>query len=82
MQVSRNFFGAQIHSFEMKIDGPPGFQKEPYNAIFIRAPAIISVEDSIEVLSQLRNAKPADGSDPTDVVVAARKVSLQRPNFE
>lgn len=76
MQVSRNFFGAQVRSFELPVDGPPGFNAEPYNAVFIRAPAIISVGESIEELSRIRSAKPADGSDPTDVIIAARKVGL------
>ncbi|KAG7401113.1 hypothetical protein PHYBOEH_002996 [Phytophthora boehmeriae] len=73
VQVSRNFFGAQVRSFEMLVAGPPGFDAEPYNAVFIRAPAIISVGEEIEVLSRVQNAKPADGSDPVDVIIAARK---------
>ncbi|KAF4321361.1 hypothetical protein BBO99_00004753 [Phytophthora kernoviae] len=73
VEVSRNFFGAQVRSFEMLVAGPPGFDAEPYNAVFIRAPAIISVGEEIEVLSRVENAKPADGSDPVDVIIAARK---------
>jgi 5'-phosphate synthase pdxT subunit len=73
VEVSRNFFGAQVRSFEMAVAGPPGFDQEPYNAVFIRAPAIISVGEHIEVLSRVANAKPADGSDPVDVIIAARK---------
>ncbi|TYZ68846.1 hypothetical protein PybrP1_001846 [[Pythium] brassicae (nom. inval.)] len=73
VQVSRNFFGAQVRSFELPVDGPPGFRDRPYNAVFIRAPAIVSVGESIEELSRIRSAKPADGSDPTDVIIAARK---------
>ncbi|EGZ24750.1 hypothetical protein PHYSODRAFT_484036 [Phytophthora sojae] len=73
VEVSRNFFGAQVRSFEMLVAGPPGFDAEPYNAVFIRAPAIISVGEQIEVLSRVANAKPADGSDPVDVIIAARK---------
>jgi pyridoxal 5'-phosphate synthase pdxT subunit len=74
VEVSRNFFGSQVRSFEMNVDGPPGFNAEPYNAVFIRAPAIISVGESIDVLSRMHCAQPADGSDPTDVIIAARKV--------
>ncbi|CEG46465.1 pyridoxal 5-phosphate glutaminase subunit pdx2 [Plasmopara halstedii] len=76
VSVSRNFFGAQVHSFEMLIAGPPGLDTTPYNAVFIRAPAIISVDDNIEILSRVANAKPADGSDPVDVIVAARKDNI------
>lgn len=72
--MSRNFFGAQVRSFEQLVDGPPGFNADPFNAVFIRAPAIISVGESIEELSRVQGAKPADGSDPTDVIIAARKV--------
>ncbi|KAJ8525124.1 hypothetical protein ON010_g15991 [Phytophthora cinnamomi] len=57
----------------MHVAGPPGFDAEPYNAVFIRAPAIISVGEQIEVLSRVANATPADGSDPVDVIIAARK---------
>ena len=76
VQVSRNFFGAQVHSFEMLVDGPPGFNDQPYNAVFIRAPAIISVGEEIEVLSRVATATPADGSDPKDVIIAARKDNI------
>ncbi|GMF36551.1 unnamed protein product [Phytophthora fragariaefolia] len=76
VEVSRNFFGAQVRSFEMLVAGPPGFDAEPYNAVFIRAPAIISVGEHIEVLSRVENAKPADGSDPMDVIIAARKDNI------
>lgn len=76
VEVSRNFFGAQVHSFEMLVAGPPGYDTKPYNAVFIRAPAIISVGEEIEVLSRVVNAKPADGSDPVDVIIAARKDNI------
>lgn len=76
VQVSRNFFGAQVRSFEMNVAGPPGYNDEPYNAVFIRAPAIISVGEEIEVLSQLHSAQPANGSDPQDVIIAARKANV------
>ncbi|DAZ97949.1 TPA: hypothetical protein N0F65_006374 [Lagenidium giganteum] len=76
VQVSRNFFGSQVRSFEMGISGPPGYGEEPYNAVFIRGPAIVSVGESIEPLSQMHCANPADGSDPTDVIVAARKENI------
>ncbi|KAG9414822.1 hypothetical protein AC1031_008237 [Aphanomyces cochlioides] len=76
VEVSRNFFGAQIRSFEKGIQGPPGYGDAPYNAVFIRAPAIVSVGEDIQVLSEIHDAQPADGSDPSNVIVAARKVLL------
>ncbi|OQR88554.1 glutamine amidotransferase subunit pdxT, partial [Thraustotheca clavata] len=77
VEVSRNFFGAQIRSFEQQIRGPPGYdENKPYNAVFIRAPAIVSVGEKIQVLSEIHNAAPANGSDPKDVIVAARKDNI------
>ena len=58
------------------IDGPPGFNDQPYDAVFIRAPAIISVGEEIEVLSRVATAMPADGSDAKDVIIAARKDNI------
>ncbi len=53
MQVSRNAFGRQKESFEQKIK-IKGF-KEPYNAIFIRAPIIEKIGGSCEILSKIEN---------------------------
>ncbi|KAL0584224.1 hypothetical protein ABG067_005882 [Albugo candida] len=79
VQISRNFFGAQIRSFEKYIDGPPEFNTEPYKAIFIRAPAIVSIDensaDKIQILSRL-SGTPEDKSDPSDVIISARKENI------
>nr|CCA19100.1 glutamine amidotransferase subunit pdxT putative [Albugo laibachii Nc14] len=78
-QISRNFFGAQVRSFEKLIDGPPEFNTQPYKAIFIRAPAIVSIDeksaDEIQILSRL-SAIPEDESDPSDVIISARKENI------
>jgi 5'-phosphate synthase pdxT subunit len=76
VEVSRNFFGAQIRSFEKLIQPPPGYGDDLYNAVFIRAPGIVSVGKSIEVLAEISDAQPADGTDPTSVIVAARKGNI------
>lgn len=75
-QVSRNFFGAQISSFEKLIDGPPNRKDSLYNAIFIRAPAITSIDkdDQVQVLARLENVKSAEQLHVSEVVIAARKV--------
>jgi pyridoxal 5'-phosphate synthase pdxT subunit len=51
MTVCRNYFGAQISSFEMATPAPPGGDDDrPFPGVFIRAPAILSVADDIEAL--------------------------------
>jgi pyridoxal 5''-phosphate synthase, glutaminase subunit Pdx2 len=50
-QVDRNAFGRQIDSFEAPLS-IEGFDK-PFNAIFIRAPAIVSAGKGVKVLSKI-----------------------------
>ena len=60
MLVSRNFFGAQIHSFEALLPAPACLAEaddsdaaaEDYRAVFIRAPAIMEYGSSVEVLAE------------------------------
>ena len=63
--VSRNFFGAQINSFETRLPAPPSLQsvqrgvprdniKETFRAIFIRAPAVMHVGKDVEVLGEYK----------------------------
>ncbi len=57
--MQRNFFGAQINSFESQLPVPKQlepFQSGPqdYRAMFIRAPAIMETGPSVEVLSEYR----------------------------
>ncbi|MCC7368407.1 MAG: pyridoxal 5'-phosphate synthase glutaminase subunit PdxT [Chloroflexi bacterium] len=63
--VKRNAFGRQLQSFEtdLKI---AGLGEQPFRAIFIRAPAITSVSEGVDVLAALD-----DGA-----IVAARQGSL------
>jgi len=53
MQVERNVFGRQKESFEQKIQ-IKGLDK-PYNAVFIRAPAIKKVWGKCEILAKIDN---------------------------
>jgi 5'-phosphate synthase pdxT subunit len=48
--VERNAFGRQIESFEADLDFE-GVNSGPVRAVFIRAPIIKSVGDSVKVLS-------------------------------
>jgi 5'-phosphate synthase pdxT subunit len=52
--VCRNYFGSQVSSFEMATPAPPGFEEGgKYPGIFIRAPAILTVGEGIEVLGKV-----------------------------
>lgn len=70
--TSRNYFGRQIDSFETGIM-VKGFDS-PFDAVFIRAPAILEAGDAVDVLSTLiaRNKK---------VIVAARSGPLLATTF-
>ncbi|MDD4238855.1 MAG: pyridoxal 5'-phosphate synthase glutaminase subunit PdxT [Desulfotomaculaceae bacterium] len=48
--VERNAFGRQVDSFEADLDIPV-LGAEPFRAVFIRAPYILSVENSVEALT-------------------------------
>ena len=63
IKISRNAFGPQRESFEadLKVEG---FDL-PYRAVFIRAPAIVDVGESVQVLARVGEA-----------VVAARQKRL------
>ena len=50
--VRRNAFGRQVDSFEADLD-VPALGKEPFHAVFIRAPFIERVEEGVEILAKL-----------------------------
>jgi 5'-phosphate synthase pdxT subunit len=62
--VERNAFGRQVDSFEVDIE-VDGIDGGPVRAIFIRAPVINAVQDSVEVLATHE-----------DRIVAARQGNL------
>jgi 5'-phosphate synthase pdxT subunit len=51
IQVRRNAFGRQVHSFEADLD--IGHGDEPVRAVFIRAPWIEAAGDDVEVLAEV-----------------------------
>ena len=59
--VERNAFGRQIASFETDLDVPALLQvdprRQPYHAVFIRAPLIESVQGEARVLSSLEDGR-------------------------
>ena len=57
ISVQRNAFGRQVDSFEQPLRIAP-LDPEPYNCIFIRAPVVIRVGTSVEVLASLDDGRP------------------------
>lgn len=51
VRVNRNAFGRQRESFEAELD--VSVLDSPYNAVFIRAPAIVEFGDDVKVLSKI-----------------------------
>lgn len=53
--VSRNFFGAQINSFEAQLPATQQLQQygtdDTFRAVFIRAPAVVDAGPAVEVLA-------------------------------
>ena len=68
--VRRNAFGRQVDSFEADLD-VAALGKEPFHAVFIRAPLIERVGKGVEVLSRLE-----DGA-----IVAVRQGNLLATAF-
>lgn len=64
IKVDRNAFGRQKDSFEALLS-IPDIDKKPFNAVFIRAPAILSAGKNVKIMARL-----------DDVIVAARQGNL------
>ena len=71
MTVRRNAFGRQVDSFEADVD----FDGGPFPAIFIRAPWVEEVHESVEVLGRVESG-PAAGR-----IVAVRQGHLLATSF-
>jgi 5'-phosphate synthase pdxT subunit len=70
IKVKRNAFGRQVDSFEVDLKIRT-LGKEPYHAIFIRAPLIESTGKGVQVLAKLDNG----------TIVAARQKNLLATSF-
>lgn len=57
IKVARNWFGRQIESFEADLP-VAGLSQEPFPAVFIRAPAIVSVGNNVQTLASLPEGIP------------------------
>jgi 5'-phosphate synthase pdxT subunit len=67
--VRRNAFGRQVDSFESPVE-VAGVEGDPFHAVFIRAPWVESIGDSVEVIGQ------ADGR-----IVAVRQGPIMATAF-
>lgn len=76
MRVCRNAFGAQRESFETDLR-VPALGERPVHAVFIRGPAVESVEPGVEVLARLDDG--GDGGRGT--IVAVRENTLLATAF-
>ena len=65
IQIHRNAFGRQLQSFQSQV-AIDGISDGEFPAVFIRAPAIIDVDASVEILATLPDGK----------IVAARQRNL------
>ena len=69
IKVERNAFGRQLDSFETDL-AIPALGPEPFHAIFIRAPRIECVGESVEVLAKLDNGTPVAAREGNMIVTA------------
>jgi 5'-phosphate synthase pdxT subunit len=64
IKVKRNAFGRQVESFEAPLE-MPGFPNRLFTGVFIRAPLILEIKNSAQVLAKYK-----------DQIVAARENNL------
>ncbi|KXZ56706.1 hypothetical protein GPECTOR_1g636 [Gonium pectorale] len=84
--VSRNFFGAQVNSFETRLPAPEcvkGFgSTDDFRAVFIRAPAVLSTGPDVEVLAEYTlTPEEAAQHGREKVIVGVRKGVLMATAF-
>ncbi|WIA42518.1 hypothetical protein OEZ86_008503 [Tetradesmus obliquus] len=85
--VSRNFFGAQINSFEAPLPAHQALTQyggdDKFRAVFIRAPAVVEAGPQVEVLAeyQLRPEESAAQNGRSSVAVAVRQGPLLATAF-
>ena len=74
--VNRNAFGRQKESFEQELTIPE-IGSPPFNAIFIRAPVIVDMDDTVTVLARLQDGTPV-AARQNNVLVTAFHPELTR----
>ncbi|ORX74578.1 SNO glutamine amidotransferase [Linderina pennispora] len=79
--VSRNQFGRQVDSFTIKLDSKH-IAGEPFNYVFIRAPAIVSVDDpEVEPLVELPPGIGQTEESENGLLVAVKYRSMLGTSF-
>ncbi|KAG2442910.1 hypothetical protein HXX76_002986 [Chlamydomonas incerta] len=84
--VSRNFFGAQINSFETRLPAPECVKShgstDDFRAVFIRAPAVLAAGPGVEVLAEYALTPEERAKHGRDkVIVGVRKGVLMATAF-
>lgn len=85
--MSRNFFGAQVNSFETQLPAPGGVRAhggaDTFRAVFIRAPAVLEAGGNVEVLAEykLTEAEAEKAGGRGSVAVAVREGPLLATAF-
>jgi pyridoxal 5'-phosphate synthase pdxT subunit len=78
IRTTRNYFGSQIASFETQLSIKP--LSEPFPAIFIRAPVVEEIYESLEEekekLEVFSTLEVHTDTEQKDLVVAVRKGSI------
>jgi 5'-phosphate synthase pdxT subunit len=67
--VNRNAFGRQNQSFEQDLN-IPAIGVAPFKAIFIRAPTIVEMDNSVTVLARLEDSTPIAAQQKNILVTA------------
>mmetsp|Transcript_22211 Transcript_22211/g.38002 ORF Transcript_22211/g.38002 Transcript_22211/m.38002 type:complete len:262 (-) Transcript_22211:671-1456(-) len=87
IKVSRNFFGAQINSFETMLPAAPEITQfggeAQFRAMFIRAPAVLEMGPSVQALAtyKLTEEEQQAAQGRSEVVVAVRSGVLLATAF-
>lgn len=65
--TARNFFGRQVDSFEAPLKCHGSWSGRDFNAVCIRAPAIMNVSDTVEILATIETSN----GESREVIAAA-----------
>lgn len=85
--VERNAFGRQVDSFEAELDVPVwranGHPAEPFPAVFIRAPKLVSADETAgaQVLARLADGTPVAAQQGNWLVTAFHPELTDDPRF-
>jgi 5'-phosphate synthase pdxT subunit len=75
ISVLRNAYGRQVDSFEADLE-VPALGKEPFHAVFIRAPVVEKVGPGVEIIASVRDERSGEDSP-----VAVRQGTIVASSF-